>query len=215
MSSPCDDTHIICVGGTTLTTSGPGGAWVSETVWNWGGGTGSSGGISTINAIPSWQQGISMVANQGSTSRRNLPDVAMVADNIWVIYGNGKSGSFGGTSCATPLWAGFTALANELALANHEPTVGFINPAVYALGKGSNSLGYTALFHDITTGNNESSSSPGKFSAVPGYDLCTGWGTPTGGNLLSALALPEPLHITPAADAIISGPAGGPSTRLR
>lgn len=210
VSTPCDDTNIICVGGTTLTTAGPGGAWVSETVWNWGGGSGSSGGISTVNAIPSWQQGISMVSSQGSTSLRNLPDVAMVADNIWVIYGNGKSGSFGGTSCATPLWAGFIALANQLALTNREPTVGFINPAVYAMGKGNNSLSYATLFHDITTGNNESPRSPGKFSAVAGYDLCTGWGTPTGSNLLSALAFPEPLRITPAAGAVISGPVGGP-----
>jgi len=206
---PSDDTNIICVGGTTLTTSGPGGVWVSETVWNWGGGVGSSGGISTSYAIPAWQQGIDMGANQGSTTMRNFPDVAMTADNIWVAYGNGQSGIFGGTSCATPLWAGFTALANQLALANGEPLVGFVNPAVYALGKGSNSAAYATLFHDITTGNNESPSSPNRFSAVPGYDLCTGWGTPTGSNLLTALALPEPLRIVPGST-VISGPAGGP-----
>ncbi|HXR48690.1 MAG TPA: choice-of-anchor tandem repeat GloVer-containing protein [Candidatus Limnocylindrales bacterium] len=208
--TPSDDTNIICVGGTTLTTSGPGGAWVSETVWNWGGGTGSSGGISTVNAIPSWQMGINMTANQGSTTMRNIPDVAMVADNIWVAYGNGQSGDFGGTSCATPLWAGFTALVNQLALANGEPLAGFLNPDIYAIGKGSNSASYATLFHDITTGNNESSRSPTKFSAVPGYDLCTGWGTPAGSNLLTALALPEPLRITSASGTIISGPVGGP-----
>ncbi len=208
--TPSDDTNIICVGGTTLTTSGPGGAWVSETVWNWGGGTGSSGGISTVNAIPSWQQGINMTTNQGSTTMRNIPDVALTADNIWVAYGNGQSGDFGGTSCATPLWAGLTALANQLALANGEPIVGFLNPAVYAMGKGSNVVSYTALFHDITTGNNENSKSPTKFTAVPGYDLCTGWGTPAGTNLLTALALPEPLRIALLSSEIISGPVGGP-----
>jgi uncharacterized repeat protein (TIGR03803 family) len=208
--TPSDDTNIICVGGTTLTTSGPEGAWVSEKVWNWGGGTGSSGGISTRYAIPSWQTGIDMTANQGSTTMRNIPDVAMVADNVWVAYNNGQSGIFGGTSCATPLWAGFTALANELALTNRQPLVGFINPAVYAMGKGSNSLSYTVLFHDITTGSNESPSSPLRFSAVPGYDLCTGWGTPAGSNLLMALAVPEPLRITPGSGAIVSGPVGGP-----
>jgi uncharacterized repeat protein (TIGR03803 family) len=207
---PSDDPNIICVGGTTLTTTGPGGAWVSETVWNWNNGNGSSGGISTVNGIPSWQQGLNMTTNQGSTTQRNFPDVAMVADNIWVIYGNGQAGDFGGTSCATPLWAGFTALVNQLALTNGEPAVGFINPAIYAMGKGSNSLGYTSLFNDITTGNNESSRSPYKFSAVPGYDLCTGWGTPVGGNLLTALALPEPLRIAPLSSEIISGPVGGP-----
>jgi uncharacterized repeat protein (TIGR03803 family) len=99
---------------------------------------------------------------------------------------------------------------NQLALTDNEPTVGFINPAVYAIGKGSNFLGYTALFHDITTGNNENSSSPSRFLAVAGYDLCTGWGTPTGSNLITAIAFPEPLRITPATGAIFTGPVGGP-----
>ena len=208
--TPSDDPNITVVGGTTLTTTGPGGAWDSETVWNWGGGTGSSGGISTVYSIPSWQQGISMAANQGSTTMRNLPDVAMTADNVYVVYGGGQAGSFGGTSCATPLWAAFTALMNQLALTNGEPTVGFINPAVYAIGKGSNFLSYRILFHDITTGNNENSSNPTRFLAVGGYDLCTGWGTPAGSNLMMAIAVPEPLRITPAGGVIFTGPVGGP-----
>ena len=91
ISTPADDPNITIVGGTTLTTSGAGGAWASETVWNWGGGTGSSGGISTLYAIPSWQQGINMTANQGSTTMRNIPDVALTADNVYVIYGNGQA----------------------------------------------------------------------------------------------------------------------------
>jgi uncharacterized repeat protein (TIGR03803 family) len=212
IDTPADDPNITIVGGTTLTTTGAGGAWASETVWNWGGGVGSSGGISTAYPIPSWQQGVITAANQGSSTMRNLPDVALTADNVYVIYGGGKGGAFGGTSCATPLWAAFIALANQLALTNGEPTVGFINPLVYAMGKGSNSLSYTSLFHDITTGNNESSRSPNRFSAVPGYDLCTGWGTPLGSNLIAALALPEPLRISPAGDVIITGPVGGPFT---
>lgn len=208
--TPSDDPNITVVGGTTLTTTGPGGAWSSEKVWNWGSGTGSSGGISTVYPIPVWQQGISMASNQGSTTMRNLPDVALTADNVYVAYGGGQSGIFGGTSCATPLWAALTALMNQMALTNGEPYIGFINPAVYAIGKGSNYLGYTNLFHDITTGDNESPSSPSRFSAVPGYDLCTGWGTPTGGSLISSIAVPEPLQITPAAVEIFSGPVGGP-----
>ena len=183
--TPSDDPNVICVGGTTLTTTGPGGSWVSETVWNWGGGTGSSGGVSTVYPIPAWQQGISMTANGGSTTMRNLPDVAMTADNVYVAYNHGQAGAFGGTSCATPLWAAFTALMNQVALTNKEPLVGFLNPAVYAIGKGSNALPYTTLFHDTTTGNNESPTSPTKFVAVAYYDLCTGWGTPTGSNLIS------------------------------
>ena len=92
-----------------------------------------------------------MRRNGGSTTFRNIPDVALTADNIYVIYGGGDSGAFGGTSCATPLWAGFMALVNQQAVANGKPAIGFINPAVYALASGPN---YTNLFHDITTGNN-------------------------------------------------------------
>ena len=188
--SPSDPPYVISVGGTTLTTSGPGGTWVSEKVWNWGGGTGGSGGISTTFSIPAWQQGIDMTACQGSTTMRNIPDVALTADNIWVVYNNGSSGSFGGTSCATPLWAAFTALVNQQATSNNYPTVGFINPAVYAFGK--TATNYAAAFHDIATGNNTSPTSPSKYYAVAGYDLCTGWGTPNGQALINAMATPGP-----------------------
>ena len=205
----CDDPYITTVGGTTLTTSGSGGAWVSETVWNWGGVYGSGGGISTQYSIPDWQANVSMSLNQGSTTMRNVPDVALTADNVWVIYGNGSSGDFGGTSCAAPLWAGFIALANQQAAANGQPPVGFINPAIYRIGTGSS---YTSCFHDITTGNNTSPSSPTQFYAVSGYDLCTGWGTPAGQNLIDALANPEALAITPASGFGSIGGVGGPFT---
>src|SRR5205814_793026 len=135
---PSDSTNITQVGGTTLTTTGPGGAYVSETVWNWGGGTGSSGGVSTYYQIPSYQVGISMSANQGSTTMRNIPDVALTAHNVYVAYNNGGGGVFGGTSCAAPLWAAFMALVNQQATAAAGRTVGFLNPAIYAIGKGAN-----------------------------------------------------------------------------
>ena len=214
--TPADDPNITSVGGTTLTTSGPGGAWVSETVWNWGveygtyeDGTGSSGGISTTYPIPAWQLGVNMTANQGSTTFRNIPDVALTADNVFVVFGDGESGSFGGTSCATPLWAAFVALANEQAVANGRPTLGFINPAIYALGLSAN---YTNCFHDITTGNNTWSESPTNFYAVPGYDLCTGWGTPMGSNLVNVLAPLDALQISPLGGWASSGAVGGPLT---
>ncbi len=203
---PSESPYITQVGGTTLTTTGPGGSYVSETVWNYGDGTGSGGGICPAYAIPVWQQGISMANNQGSTSLRNIPDVALTADNIHV-RANGANYNVGGTSAAAPLWAGLTALMNQLAATNGQPTVGFINPAIYALGKSSNAA--TAL-HDITTGNNQSFASPTLFQAVPGYDLCTGFGTPVGSGLLYALALPEPLRVTPVGNFIFSGPVGGP-----
>jgi len=116
---------------------------------------------------------------------RNLPDVAAAAENVWVTYDNGKTESVGGTSCSSPLWAGFAALINQQAAAFGRPPVGFLNPAIYALGTAP---GYTTNFHDITTGSNTNSDSPNAFSAVAGYDLCTGWGTPLGQNLINALA---------------------------
>jgi len=93
--------------------SGGGGSWSSETVWNWGNNTGTAGGISSNYTIPSWQTTVSMALNNGSTVYRNFPDVAMTADAVEVVYNNGSSNIFGGTSCAAPLWAGFTALANQ------------------------------------------------------------------------------------------------------
>jgi len=183
---PCDDPYLTSVGATTLTTAGLGGRWMSETVWNLGtpnpngGDWGSSGGISTSYPIPSWQKWIDMSANQGSATMRNFPDVAMVGDNIGIIADNGQQVTVGGTSCAAPLWAGLIALANQQAMAHGHGTVGFINPAIYALGD-------TPDFHDITTGNNFTSNSPTQFAAVAGYDLCTGWGTPAGSNTLNDL----------------------------
>ena len=205
---PGDSPYITQVGGTTLSTTGPGGPWTSETVWNWGHGIGSGGGISTQYPIQSWQTNVSMASNQGSTTMRNIPDVALTADNVYV-RADGRDEDVGGTSCAAPLWAGFTALVNQEATASGHSTVGFLNPLVYAIGA---KAAYATDFHDTATGNNESSSSPNKFSAVTGYDLCTGWGTPAGQKLIDALANPEPLIITPATGFFSIGGTSGPFT---
>ena len=205
---PGDTPYITQVGGTTLTTSGPGGPWASERVWNWGNGIGSGGGISTSYPIPSWQTNINMAANQGSSTMRNTPDVALVADNVYV-RADGQDFFVGGTSCAAPLWAGFDALVNQQARTSGRPFVGFINPAIDSIGSGQK---FTQCFHDITDGDNTSPRSPSRFYAVPGYDLCTGWGTPAGQNLIDALANPEPLLVVPAAGFLAVGASGGPFT---
>jgi subtilase family serine protease len=123
-----------------------------------------------------------MSANQGSTAKRNVPDVSMVAANVYIVANNGVGGGVGGTSVAAPLWAGFMALVNQRAAQSGRPPVGFLNPAFYSLRNGG------SFFHDITTGNNTHANSPNAFYAVPGYDLCTGWGTPNGATLINALA---------------------------
>jgi hypothetical protein len=204
--SPDDDPYVTIVGGTSLTTGG-GGAWVSETVWNQGGGVASSGGISGNYPIPYWQQTVNMTGNGGSITMRNIPDVALTAGNIRVIYNNGSEETFDGTSCAAPLWAGFMALVNQQAAMNGQPPAGFINPAIYWLGEGSN---YVSCFHDIAIGNNTNAGSDNLFQAVPGYDLCTGWGTPAGSNLIAALSTPEPLQLLSSADFAFNGLTGGP-----
>jgi hypothetical protein len=206
-NAPSSSPYITQVGGTTLTMNGTAAAYASESVWNWGGGQGSSGGISSRYHISTWQTNINMTSVGGSASFRNIPDVALTADNIWVIYNNNQSAVFGGTSCAAPLWAGFTALINQQEAASGQAPVGFINPALYAIAAGPN---YAACFHDITTGNNFWSSSPSLFSAAAGYDLCTGLGTPSGQELINALAgSPDALVVSPKTGAA-SGVAGGP-----
>ncbi len=203
-TAPVDSTNITCVGGTTLTmySNGVSWFWFSETVWNWNDSgnpnVGSGGGISTYYTIPWWQTNVSMAANSGSTVWRNIPDVALTADDVYVDYNDGTNGAFGGTSCAAPLWAGFCALANQQSVAASGTTVGFLNPALYAIAAGPN---YNACFHDIMTGTNIGSGTPGLFYAVAGYDLCTGLGTPNGTNLINALAPP------PARPAFTSQPS--------
>ena len=200
---PGDDPYVTSVGGTTLTMNGLGNSYALETVWNDGfggvkngwfangdGNWGSGGGVSTTYLIPYWQSGFITPANGGSTTMRNVPDVSAVAENIWGYVAK-TTVDAKGTSFAAPLWAGFTALVNQQAARWSLPAVGFLNPPLYTnIGGGPI---YAAAFHDITTGNNEwmpvgaDPGSPDKFTAVSGYDLCTGWGTPQGLVLVDAL----------------------------
>ena len=213
MIPPEDDPYITLVGGTTLATTGPGGVRLEETAWNSGIGLGryvTGGGVSAIYPLPSWQAGVGTAFNHGSITHRNCPDAAMVADNIFLVADNGTNEITGGTSAAAPLWAGFTALINQqmAALGGANYTIGFLNPALYRLGTGS---GYTAVFDDITVGNNTNNNVT-QYLAVPGYDLCTGWGSPAGGSLILALTQPDGFQITPGRGAVANGQLGGPFT---
>jgi subtilase family serine protease len=200
---PADDPNLTVVGGTSLTTAGAAGPWQSETTWS-----GSGGGVSTTWPIPSYQQPALMTAARGSASMRNIPDVSLLADvQIFLICNNGQWIEVGGTSAATPLWAGFLALANQQVAANKQPRVGFLNPLIYAIGAGSS---YDNDLHDITTGNN------GGFNALVGYDLATGWGSPAGqlliNNLAGATNAPTFSLASSAATVSIAAGASGTST---
>jgi len=178
---PADDPYVIAVGGTVLVTSGSGGPWKSETGWTKSAGMPSPNGV----PIPTWQQtpGVITASNGGSTTLRNIPDVASESNASQYNCAQGICATHGGgTSYAAPLWASLIAMANEQAAANGEATVGFIDPELYSIGLGS---GFTTDFHDITKGSN------GGYSAVAGYDLVTGWGSPQGVNLINALAPPK------------------------
>jgi hypothetical protein len=200
---PADDPNVTVVGGTSLTTSVAGGPWKSETTWG-----GSGGGVSTTWPIPSYQQTMNMAAAGGSATMRNIPDVALTADvQMFLVCNNGQAVMVGGTSAAAPLWAGFTALANQQSASHGKPTVGFLNPALYKIGAGSSAA---ADLHDITTGSN------GAYQGKAGYDLATGWGTPAGQGLINDLTgvLPSPsFGITLSNSPLkIAAGASGPST---
>jgi subtilase family serine protease len=175
---PADDPYIVSVGGTDLTTKTAGGAWSSETGWN-----GSAGMPSKNNIpIPSYQKlaGVVTTANKASKTLRNIPDVAAESNtNQYSCFDGICTGGSGGTSYAAPQWAAFTAMINQQAVSKGKATVGFLNPALYAIGTGKS---FSSDFHDILSGSN------GKYSAVKGFDLVTGWGSPNGANLINALA---------------------------
>jgi hypothetical protein len=183
-----DSAFITLVGGTSLNMRGPGVLYLSEVVWAKSGEGQSAGGIlDTIDpitglpvaALPVYQQNIpNLIANGGSLSNRNSPDVSMPATNL-VHEQGGTTTAFSGTSGSAPLWAGFMALVNQQTMASGLNTV-FVNPSIYTIGKGNPAV-YAQAFHDITVGSTECQQctpvQPG-YNAAPGYDLTTGWGTP-------------------------------------
>jgi subtilase family serine protease len=176
---PADDANIVSVGGTDLITASAGGPWKSETAW-----VDSGGGISPDKiAIPSWQQlaGVINSSNKGSTTLRNGPDVSANANFTFYTCADQTAclaNEYGGTSFAAPMWAGYIALVNQQLAADGFADIGFINPYLYSFGVSSS---YSTDFHDITSGKS------GSYSAVTGYDLVTGWGSPNGQGLINAL----------------------------
>ena len=176
---PADDAYLVSVGGTDLETKSAGGPWASETAWADGGGGPSPNKI----PIPSWQVATAAGCSNCSQTYRNVPDVSANSNFTFYVCADQTTctaNDYGGTSFAAPMWAGYLALANQQAVANGQPLLGFIDPAIYAIGL---SASYTTDFHDIVGGSNG-------YSATPGYDLATGWGSPNGANLINALTGP-------------------------
>lgn len=178
---PASDPYVTGVGGTSLTTSSSG-TWTSEVGWSGNGSgaispgcqnLGGSGGGYSPSPRPWWQSGEGIAAN---APFRGVPDVSAVSVPGVVVYVGGQQSGVAGTSLATPIWAGITALANQYA--GHP--LGLLNPALYAILRGSQ---YSTDFHDVTSGNNT-------YGAGPGWDPVTGIGTPIVAALLPSLAAP-------------------------
>jgi kumamolisin len=171
---PASAPHALACGGTSLRLSGA--TISSETVWNDAGDGATGGGVSRQFPLPSYQSGASVPANVDTKAAgRGVPDVCGDADpqTGYLIRVDGAEETIGGTSAVAPLWAGLIARLNQQLGA----PVGFAQPRLYAL------LG-TPAFHDITQGNN------GSYAAGPGWDACTGLGSPDGTALAAALVTP-------------------------
>jgi kumamolisin len=169
---PASTPHALGCGGTSLQIAD--GVATSEVVWNDQPSDGAGGGgISIEFAVPSYQAGVTMPDNVDTGKPgRGVPDVAGNADpqTGYSILVDGAQQTVGGTSAVAPLWAGLIALINQ----SLGQPVGFLQPRLYQASAASG-------FRDITQGNN------GAYSAGPGWDPCTGLGSPQGGALVTAL----------------------------
>jgi kumamolisin len=167
---PASSPHALACGGTNIQVSGN--AITSESVWNDGaqGGAGG-GGVSAVFPVPAWQDGLQATKTAGGSAAltmRGVPDVCGDADpeTGYSVRIDGTNTVIGGTSAVAPLWAGLIARIN----AARGAPVGLINPTLYAA---------TAALNDVTQGNN------GDFAAGPGWDACTGLGSPNGTKVAS------------------------------
>ena len=178
---PASSPYALACGGTTLTRKPDG--RINEVVWGrseWA----TGGGVSEHYPVPSWQSRAGVPKRAGSDGRteddfgRGVPDVAGNAD--WTTgyrtYHGGKDRVQGGTSAVAPLWAALVAQLNQhLGNQGLDARSGYLNPLLYAESVARN------CFRSVVDGRN------GRYEAKPGWDPCTGLGTPDGVRLLQAL----------------------------
>ena len=168
---PASSPHVLGCGGTELIAAN--GAIQQEVVWNdqpQGGASG--GGVSSVFPIPPWQMKANVPKPPTSGGGRGVPDVAGDAspETGYNVFYGGQSAVVGGTSAVAPLWAALIALLNQQSGSN----IGFANLALYQNAENG--------FNDITQGSN------GSYSAEPGWDPCTGLGSPNGNQLSQIFA---------------------------
>ena len=169
---PASSPLVLACGGTNLTANQT--QITSESVWNDGASGGATGGgISSFFALPAWQNGLSALTTEGASvalTMRGVPDVAGDADpeTGYEVRVDGTDTVIGGTSAVAPLWAALLARIN----ASSGKTAGFVNPLLYPDAQAC---------RDVTQGNN------GEYAAKPGWDACTGLGSPNGSVLARLL----------------------------
>jgi kumamolisin len=169
---PASSPNVLACGGTSLQVSGT--TIAGESVWNDGaqGGAGG-GGVSSFFALPPWQDGLELTLTSGATqtlTMRGVPDVSGDADpqTGYDVRIDGTDTVIGGTSAVAPLWAGLIARINAM----KGSPVGLINAPLYATA---------TVLNEITTGNN------GSYEAAPGWNACTGLGSPDGTKVAALL----------------------------
>jgi kumamolisin len=158
--TPSCSPWVTGVGGTRLYLDG-GGNVTNEIAWDK-----SGSGITHSFDIPPWQ--VAVAGNIGNGNKRIVADVSAAASTgspYWVYY-NSAWMLYGGTSFSSPVWAGLIAVVNQYRDENGMAPVGYLNQMLYT------TPAVQATFHDITVGATVD------FSAGPGWDPPTGWGTP-------------------------------------
>jgi kumamolisin len=168
---PASSPNALACGGTRLESSG---TTTTEVVWNDGAGAGATGGgVSDVFGLPDYQAvaNVPLSVNPSHFKGRGVPDIAGDADPAtgYQIRVDGRNAVFGGTSAVAPLWAALITLINE----QLGKPVGFLNRTLYRTAE--------KALNDIISGNN------GAYSAGPGWDACTGLGSPNGQRLLNSL----------------------------
>jgi kumamolisin len=172
---PASSPHALACGGTTLTVGQN--KTISETVWNNAPNSATGGGVSDVFALPSWQTNANVPPSANDQhSGRGVPDIAGDADpnTGYRVYADGSNIVVGGTSAVAPLWAALIALINQ----QRKQSLGYLNPVLY---QHASLFMENAAFHDVTDGDN------GAYQAAPGWDACTGFGSPNGAALLKTL----------------------------
>jgi kumamolisin len=190
---PGSSPYVLSVGGTTIpskTGTAPDVVWFEGDGLRADNGGSTGGGVSSVFPRPPWQSAITIQSvNPGSIAGRCVPDLAANADwnaSPYLLVVDGSSQPNGGTSAATPLCASLLTLINAMPGAKR---AGYVTPVLYGQRAGATGTVGANCCSDVLSGNN-STDKLGGYSAGPGYDAVSGWGTPEGAKLAAALGRP-------------------------